>query len=58
VCLQAYEAYGDKVLTASSNVSVGHFLNENGNTPSLRAAAMDHWLFGLTDFQVRPNPKP
>lgn len=50
---QAREKYGDKLLTASPDMTATHFLKERGNTPSLRAAAMDQWLFGLADFHVR-----
>jgi hypothetical protein len=50
---QAREKYGEKLLTASPNMTAKHFLYESGNTPSLRAAAMDQWLFGLVDFHVR-----
>ena len=53
---QAQEKYGDKLLTASPDMAAKHFLLEKGNTPSLRAAAMDQWLFGLADFHVRALP--
>lgn len=52
---QARQKYGDKLLTASPNMTATHFLHEKGNTPSLRAAAMDQWLFGLADFHVSSN---
>ena len=52
-CVQARQEYGDKVLASDPNVTATHFLREVGNTPSLRAAAMDQWLFGLADLHVR-----
>jgi hypothetical protein len=54
-CVQARQEYGDKVLASDPNVTATHFLHEFGNTPSLRAAAMDQWLFGLADFHVRAS---
>lgn len=53
--LQALDTYGEKLLTSDPNITTAHthFLHETGNTPSLRAAAMDQWLFGLADFHVR-----